>query len=77
MDIMITDDRTGNQLREQGNVGSQLDEIGLCLHLPAIDVRQVGDGLEGVEGDANRQEDTFQGDGGDTEQPAENVEVIN
>ena len=58
----VTDDRAGNQLREQCHVGSQVNEVLLGSSLAAIHVDGVAHGLEGVEADTDGQRQTEQRD---------------
>ena len=53
--IAVFHDGAGDQLREHDHVGTEIDDIALGLHIPAVDVDGVGQGLEGVEADAQRQ----------------------
>ena len=54
-DIAVFDDGARDELREHDHVGAEVDDIALRLHIPAVDVDGVGQGLEGVEADAQRQ----------------------
>ena len=53
----ITHNRTGYQLGEHRDIQQQVDETALYGRLPAIDVYQIGDRLEGVETDTDGQRD--------------------
>ena len=53
--IHITDDRAGNQLREQGNVSAEADGIFLGCGIAAVNIDGIAQTLEGVEADANGQ----------------------
>ena len=56
-DVLIADDRTRDQLREQGYIGTEGDNVLLHRRIAAIYVDRVGHRLEGVEADADRQGD--------------------
>ena len=51
--VMILDDRSSYQLREEGDVEREFVDILLRLNFLPIDIHDVADGLEGVEGDAD------------------------
>ena len=55
-------DGSGDELREKGDKGTKGDGITGGLEVAPVDVDGVGEGLEGVEGDADRQDD-LQGGG--------------
>ena len=61
VDVVILHDRTGDQLREKRYVQKQLPEIRLRRGVAAVDVDHIGENLEGVKGDANRQGDLRDG----------------
>lgn len=50
-----TEDRAGDELREKGEVAGVVTQAVHRLDLAAIDVDQRADGVEGEEGDAQRQ----------------------
>jgi hypothetical protein len=50
-------DRPGHQLREEGDEECEVEEARAGLEPAAVDVDRVGERLEGVEGDADRQHD--------------------
>lgn len=50
-------DRTGDQLREEGNIEAEVQQVADRNYLAAIDVRGVGDDLEDIETDADGQDD--------------------
>ena len=74
---MITDDRSCYQLRKEGYIGAQPDEVGLSLHLAAIDIRQIRDALEGIKGDAYGKEDSLQEDRRDAKDTGQHIDIIN
>ena len=49
-------DRTGDELRKEGNVCEESDRIARGTHVAAIDRYGVGQRLEGVEADSHRQD---------------------
>ncbi len=51
----VAHDGARHQLREHGDVDRDLLEPGIGLHAPPVHVHQIGDGVEGEEGDAQRQ----------------------
>ena len=57
----VTDDRPGNQLGKQGDIGAKIDDVPLGLDLSTVYINGVGHGLEGVKGDANGQRQAQQG----------------
>ena len=59
VDVAVADDGTRDALMEQGGIQEQEPELLLRLHLTPVDVDDVGNELEGVEGDTDGQ-----GDGG-------------
>ena len=54
-DIAVFHDGAGNQLREHDHIGTKVDDITLCLYIPAVNIDGVGKGLEGVKADTQRQ----------------------
>ena len=54
-DIAVFHDGAGDQLREHDHIGTKVDDITLCLYIPAVNIDGVGKGLEGVKADAKRQ----------------------
>lgn len=54
-DIAVFHDGAGDQLREHDHIGTKVDDITLCLYIPAVNIDGVGKGLEGVKADAQRQ----------------------
>ncbi len=54
-DVPVLHDGARNELREHDHIGTKVDDVALGLHVPAVDVDGVGEGLEGVEADAQRQ----------------------
>ena len=62
-DIGIPNNRTGDQLGEQGHVGSQIDIVSLCLRIAAVYVNDVTDALKGVKADTDGQCDLQKRDG--------------
>ena len=63
-DVVVTDDRPGDELREEGLVRAVEDRIPFGPDHAAIHVDQIGDALEGEERDADGEENPS-GDGGD------------
>ena len=55
--VMVLDDRSRHQLREEGDVECEFVNVFLRLDFLAIDVHDVADSLEGVEGDADGHDD--------------------
>ena len=53
--IAVFHDGARNELREHDHIGTKVDDVALGLHIPAVDINGVGQGLEGVEADAQRQ----------------------
>ena len=51
----VADDRSGDTLVEEARVQKKLEVIPLRLHLSAVNVDNVTEKLEGVEGDTDRQ----------------------
>ena len=56
-DGLVADDGPGDQLREQGDVERDLDRIAIGPEPAPVDVDDVGQAVEGEEGDAQRQMD--------------------
>ena len=56
-DLLETDDRLGDQLREHGNIAGVVDEVMHHLRVAAVDVNHITHALECVEGNAERQHD--------------------
>ena len=54
-DIPVLDDGAGDELGEHDDVSTEINDVMLCFHIPAVDVDGVGKCLEGVEADAQRQ----------------------
>ncbi len=63
-DVAIAHDRPGDELGEEGDVCAERRRIAFGADLAAVDVDEVGDALEGEEGDADGQEHAA-GDAGD------------
>ena len=57
-----THNRSGNELREEGNKQSEIHKLAYRRDTSPIDVHRVADALEGVKADAERQND-FPGPG--------------
>ena len=53
----VADDRTGDELVKEAHKEQELERRPSGGNLAAIDVDHVGDGLKGIEGDADRQRD--------------------
>ena len=47
---LVADDGPGDELREKADVQQQIEVIALHRHLPPVQVDDVGQDLEGVEG---------------------------
>ena len=56
--VLVFNDGTGNQLREQGHKSAEVEDVPLGPGVPPVDVDGVAHGLEGVEGDADGQGET-------------------
>ena len=56
-------DGPGHQLREEGDVEREDAQMALSRSVAPIDIDRVSDGLEGVEGDAKRQQEIKRGHG--------------
>ena len=54
-DILVLDDRSRDQLREEGYIEGQLQHISLHGALAAVDINNIRKCLEGKERDADRQ----------------------
>ena len=54
-DVPVLDDGACDELGEHDDVSAEVDDVVLGLYVPAVDVDGVGEGLEGVEADAQRQ----------------------
>ena len=54
-DLLVANQRPGDELREHGDVQDHIADAALGPHVAAIDVDQVRERVEGVEGDAERQ----------------------
>ena len=61
-DIGIADDRSGDELREHGDIRCQIDQVPLCRDRPAVHVDGIAQDLEGIEADADRQRERKQRD---------------
>ncbi len=57
-------DRPGHELGEEADVEREYAEMPLGLALAAVDVDGVAEGLEGIEGDADRKQDVELGQRG-------------
>lgn len=62
LDVGVAHDGAGHQLREHGDVHAQVQRVLLHLHLAAVDIHHVGDGLQGEERDADGQRQVQLGD---------------
>ena len=51
--ILILNNWAGNELREEGNKGTKIDNIPLSPGIPPVHIDGVAHGLEGVKGDAD------------------------
>jgi hypothetical protein len=60
-DIGIADDRAGDQLRKQRDIGCQADQVFLRFDLPAVDINRIAEDLKGIEADTDRQDNTGSG----------------
>ena len=67
VDQAVAQDRPGDQLREDGDIGSEIDEAIGGFGIASIDVDDIAQRLEHIEGDAQRQDDVFQGEGIDAQ----------
>ena len=59
--IPVADDGAGDQLREQSNIGPEIQRILLHPGVAPVDIDDIAHGLENVEGDANGQLDLGKG----------------
>ena len=55
--VVVLDDRSSHQLREEADVECELVDVFLRLDFLSVNVHNIADGLEGVEGDANGHDD--------------------
>ena len=55
--VLVLDDGTGDELREEGDKGAEGNDVLLAPGVPSVDVDGIAHGLEGVEGDADGQAD--------------------
>ena len=53
--IGIAHNGPGDELREHGDIGRQIDEIALCPDRPAVNIHHIAEDLEGVKADADGQ----------------------
>ncbi len=60
-DVLVADDRPGDQLRKEQQVQRRVDRALLRRRLAPVDVDDVGDRVERVEGDADRQQHVRRG----------------
>ena len=60
-DIDVAHDRSGNQLRKHGHIGSEGDERCLRFRFAAINIDRVAHGLKRIEADADGQAEVKQG----------------
>ena len=51
-DVPVLDDGAGDELGEHDDVSTEINDVMLRFHIPAVDVDGVGKCLEGVEADA-------------------------
>src|SRR6266571_440706 len=56
-ELVVAGERTGDEVREEGDEPGKADEVALGRRLTAPDVDDVGERLEGVEADPRRQHD--------------------
>lgn len=54
-----TDDGTGNQLREERDIETEVEDVLDRLDLPAVNIHGVGDNLEDIERYTHRQDDAI------------------
>ena len=67
--VPVFDDGAGDQLGEHNHICAKVDDVALGGHIPAVDVDGVGQGLEGVEADAQGQHlDALDGGEGSAQQ---------
>ena len=72
-----TFDRPRHQLREEAHVGGELGEGAPRRKVPAVHLDRVGHGLEGVEGDADREQHVEEREGGgDTQRRGQTVAAL-
>ena len=65
--LAVAQDRPGNQVREQCNERGKVDEVVGRRGVLAVNVDDVAQGMEHIEGDAQRQENRLQGKGIDAQ----------
>ena len=75
-EVAVTDDRSGNQLRKEQQVERGMDGALLRRRVAAMDVDDVRDGVEGEEGDADRQQHPRHDDRPDAQSQEERVDVV-
>ena len=66
-DRLVGDDGSGDELREESHIRAEGDDVFLWFGVAAVDVYRVGHGLKCVEGDADRERDAGEGQGGSDE----------
>ena len=62
--VLVPDDGAGDELGEEGDIAGEGDEPAGGRAVPPVDVDEVGDSLEGIEGDADGQGDVQVGQAG-------------
>ena len=67
VDQAVTQNRPGDQLRKDRNIGREVDKAFGRFSVAPIDVDDVAQRLEHVEGDPQRQDDVLKGEGIDTQ----------
>ena len=56
LQVLVAQDRPGDELREEGDEGGEVDELRVGARVPAPDVDEVAERLEDVERDADGQD---------------------
>ena len=56
-DGLVANDRPSDELREQGNIEGDVDRVAVGPESPPVDVDDVGQAMEGEEGDSERKRD--------------------
>ena len=75
-DVAVADDRSGDQLRKQQQVQRRVHRALLRRRVAAVDVDDVGDGVEREERDADRQQHARHVERLDAEDAEQRVDVV-
>ena len=74
-DVLVADDRSGDKLWEQQDVKPEAVDASLRRRVAAVDVDQVGDRMEGEEGNPQRQRNRGQRDSAQAECAEDDAEI--